>query len=355
MAGVMKQAEPPGKGPTRLPPALVVAGPTCSGKSALAFALARRLGGTVINADAMQVYRELNLVTARPTPADEAAAPHRLYGVRPAAEPGSAAWWRTAALAAMNEATEAGRLPILCGGTGLYLAALCHGLSDIPPIDPAIRHEARSRLARDGAPALHARLAAADPATAAILRPSDGQRLARAWEVWQQTGRGLSDWQGDEGQDATARAAPYRFAMIRLDPDRTELRAAIATRFAAMLAAGALDEIAALAALHLDPALPAMRAHGVPELLATLRGDITLVEAERRAVLATGQYTRRQATWFRHRHLVPDTRLHTIHARFAGPEQFSESALAVIDGFVRDDAPAGESPATAREDGRTQA
>lgn len=337
----MEQAGPAGKGgalrpallpalPPALPRALIVAGPTCSGKSALAMALAARHVGTVINADSMQVYRELRVVTARPTLADEAAVPHALYGVRPAAEPGSVAWWRQAALDAMAAATAAGRLPILCGGTGLYLAALCQGLADIPAIGEAARAEARDRLAVEGAPALHARLAAVDPDTAATLRPGDGQRVARAWEVWRHTGRGLAAWQAQG-----AVAAPYRFRMILLDPPRPALRSAIAGRFSAMLADGALDEVAALDALDLDPALPAMRAHGVPELRAVLRREIALAEAERRTVLATGQYTKRQATWFRHRPPVDADATHMIHARFAGPEQFSEREWACIDGFVR--------------------
>ena len=283
------------------PFALIVAGPTCSGKSALALGLAERLGGTVINADAMQCYRELRVITARPTPAEEALVPHRLYGVRPAAEPGHAAWWRGAALAAMAEARAAGRLPILCGGTGLYFWSLVHGIADIPDVPGAVRAEARRMLAR-------ARTAAACTPRSPKwtrppprrLRPSDSQRLARAWEVWRATGSGLAAWQAQPA----ARPAPWRFAVLLLDPPREALRAAIAARFAAMLEQGALEEVRALLALGLDPALPAMRAHGVPELAAHLRGEITLAEAERRAVLATGQYTRRQATWFRHRHLV---------------------------------------------------
>ena len=186
--------------------ALIVAGPTCSGKSALALDLARRWGGTVINADSMQVYAELRIVTARPTPEEEAEAPHRLYGVRPAAEPGSVAWWRGAALAAMAEA----ELPILCGGTGLYLRSLTAGLADIPdPGEPA-RTEARALLADEGAPALHARLLAVDPHTAATLRPGDGQRVARAWEVWRGTGHGLAHWLARRArQGPTGPLPPY--------------------------------------------------------------------------------------------------------------------------------------------------
>jgi tRNA dimethylallyltransferase len=318
------------------PHALIVAGPTCSGKSALALGLAQTLGGVVINADSMQVYRELRIITARPTVAEEALAPHALYGVRPAAEPGSAAWWRAAALAEMSEATRAGRLPILCGGTGMYLSALTAGIAEIPDPGEAARAEARAQLAEFGPAALHAALARVDPATAARQRPGDSQRLARAWEVWRGTGRGLAAWQAQ-----TAEPAPWRFTVIRLDPPRPELRAAIAGRFTAMLAQGALQEVRDLLALHLDPALPAMRAHGVPELAAHLRGEITLQEAARRAELATGQYTKRQATWFRHRPLADQARTHVIHARIAGLEQFSERKLADLISFIqfRVDAP----------------
>ena len=295
----------------------------------MAMELAERHRGIVINADSMQVYRELRVMTARPSPADEARVPHALYGVRPAAEPGSVAWWRGEALGVMAKATEAGQLPILCGGTGLYMAALCRGLSDIPAIGATVREEARGLLATEGAAAVHARLMAVDPGTAARLRPGDSQRVTRAWEVWRQTGRGLQAWQAEAGPPA-----PYDFRMILLDPPRAALRAAIAMRFAAMLQAGALAEVAALAAQRLDQALPAMRAHGVPELLAVLRGEASEAEATRRAVLATGQYTKRQATWFRHRTPVDGGHTHMIHARFAGPQQFSERDWADIEGFV---------------------
>ncbi|MEJ1977427.1 MAG: tRNA (adenosine(37)-N6)-dimethylallyltransferase MiaA [Acetobacteraceae bacterium] len=310
--------------------ALIIAGPTCSGKSALALAAAQRFGGTVINADSMQVYRELRILTARPSPADEALAPHGLYGVRPAAEPGSAAWWRKAALAAMAAAQAVGSVPILCGGTGLYLRTLITGLADIPDPGEAARAEARALLAADGPEALHARLAAVDPASAVRLRPGDSQRIARAWEVWRGTGRGLAAW-----QDAAPPPSDWTFAAVLLDPPRAELRAAIAARFAAMLQQGALEEVAALLALGLDPALPAMRAHGVPELAAFLRQEATLEEAQRHAVLATGQYTKRQATWFRHQALADPQHTHTIHARYAGLEQFSESLEGYLSGFLQ--------------------
>ncbi len=314
------------------PPALIICGPTASGKSALALEFAQALGGTVINADAMQVYAGMAVITAQPSPVDHAAAPHRLYGVRSPSEAANLAWWRAEALAAMAQA----RLPILCGGTGMYLRALTQGLSALPDVPPEARAEARMLLAERGAPALHAML---DAATAAALNPGDSQRVARAFEVWRGTGRGLVEWQ----RDAPALPpAPYRFAALRLDPAREVLHEAIASRFDAMLAGGALEEVRAL--LELDPTLPAMRAHGVPEIAALLRGTMDARAARDQAVLHTHQYTKRQGTWFRHQALVAPTRLHTIHARFAGLAQFSQSKWAEIDSFVQlhvDAPPAG--------------
>lgn len=314
-----------------LPAALIVAGPTASGKSALAADLAALLHGAVINADSMQVYRELRILTARPTADDEARAPHRLYGVRPAAEPGSAAWWRGAALAAMAETRAAGRVPILCGGSGLYLSALVDGIADIPDPDQAARAEARSLLAGRDAPWLHARLAEVDPLTAARLSPTDGQRIARAWEVWRSSGRPLSQWLA-----ARRAPAPWRFAAILLRPERAPLRAAIGARSGAMLEAGALDEVQGLLALGLDPALPVMRAHGVPELGLHLAGAISLEEALRRITLVTSQYAKRQATWLRHHALAPPARSLTISSRYAQFSQFSESDMGKLQNFLRD-------------------
>jgi len=316
---------------TQSPPALLVAGPTASGKSALALALAARFGGTVINADSMQLYAELPILTAQPSAAERAGLPHRLYGVRPAATAASVAWWREAALAALAEAWAAGRLPILCGGTGLYFRALTEGLAAIPPVPPEARAEARQLLAEEGAAALHARLAALDPATAAGLRPGDSQRVARAYEVVRGTGQGLHAWQQ---AGPALPPAPCRFAAILLDPPREALAAAIGRRFAGMLAGGALAEARALAGLGLDPALPAMRAHGVPELLAHLAGRLSLAAAEAQAVLHTRQYTKRQATWFRHHRLAPSQQTHIIHARIEGQAQFQESRIGEIFAFV---------------------
>ncbi len=318
------------------PFALLIAGPTASGKSALAVGVAGALGGTVINTDSMQVYAGLRVLTAQPSEAEMRVVRHRLYGVRDPAEAASVAWWREQALAEMAAARAAGRLPILCGGTGLYFRALTEGLTEIPPVPAVAREEARHLLSAEGPAALHARLLAADPDSAATLRPSDGQRLARAWEVWRGTGRGMAFWHREGGTGpAMLRDVPWRFAAIRLDPPRDALRAAIGLRWAAMLRGGAEAEVAALLARGLDPALPAMRAHGVPELGAVQRGEIGLEEAGRRACLAIGQYTKRQATWYRHHALAAPSQTHTIYARITGMEQFSERERLEILAFVR--------------------
>ncbi|MFT8803734.1 MAG: tRNA (adenosine(37)-N6)-dimethylallyltransferase MiaA [Acetobacter aceti] len=318
--------------------ALIVAGPTCSGKSALALALGEQLNGTVINADSMQVYRELRVLTARPTPEEEARLPHRLYGVSPAGEARSVAWWRVEALAAMETAWAEGRLPILCGGTGMYLRALTNGLAEVPEASAEAREEARM-LAADPAD-LHDRLMAVDPDTAGSLRPTDPQRLARAWEVWRSTGRGLAWWRVQPGHPA----ADCRFVAVRLDPARDVLRAAITRRFGLMIELGAIEEVRALLEQHLDPALPAMRAHGVPELSAMLRGEISLAAAEERAVLATGRYTKRQATWFNHQPLVSPGDTIIIENRISINEQLLKRKIPEIISFMQKqvDAPVGE-------------
>jgi tRNA dimethylallyltransferase len=312
-----------------LPAALLIAGPTASGKSALALEIAERIDGTIINTDSMQVYRELHVLTARPSAEEERRVPHRLYGVRPAAQPGSVAWWRQAALEAMSQSHAAGRLPILTGGSGLYFAALADGLAEIPDPGSAARAEARRLLAEQGSVALHASLRAVDPATAARLRPEDSQRVARAWEVWRGTGLGLAAWQSRRGDPA-----PWRFSAILLEPPRDTLRAAISRRLEAMLQRGALEEVKELLALDLDPGLPAMRAHGVPELSAYLRGAVSLQEACRRIELVTGQYTKRQATWFRHHSLAAQTRTFTIDAECGEFAQFSESQRDDLFAFI---------------------
>jgi tRNA dimethylallyltransferase len=302
------------------PKALLVAGPTASGKSALALALAARFDGVIVNVDSMQVYEELRVLTARPTPEEEAQIPHRLYGTRKAKEPGSVAWWRAEALKAMDEAWTEGKIPILTGGSGMYFSALTQGLAEIPDPGPAARAEARALLEKLGPEELHAGLAKVDPATAARLKPADSQRIARAWEVWRGTGIGLAAWQNRRGEPA-----PWDFAAILLDPPRENLRAAIAKRFEQMVEQGAIGEVETLLTQNLDYALPAMRAHGVPEISAYLRGETTLEHAAGRTELITGQYTKRQATWFRHHRLADPPLMHTINARFTSTTQFSES------------------------------
>lgn len=310
--------------------AILVFGPTASGKSALAIELARRFGGVIINADSMQLYRELRILTARPTPEDEALVPHALYGIRAADKPSTAAWWREAALREMARAGQRRLVPILCGGTGLYFSALTKGLAAIPDPGPQARAEARAMLTELGPASLHARLAAVDPLTAARLRPSDSQRVARAWEVWRGTGRSLAEWQDNPAAPPTG----WRYLPLALDPPRTELRAAITARFETMLAGGAVDEVRQLLSLNLDPALPVMRAHGVREIAAYLRNDMALQAAARRATLVTGQYTKRQATWLRHQPLAPPQPTHMIYARYTGCTQFPKSLEASINHFL---------------------
>jgi tRNA dimethylallyltransferase len=304
--------------------AVILAGPTASGKSALALALAQRLGGTIINADAMQCYRELRTISARPSPEDEALAPHRLYGVRAAAEPANAAWWREAALAEMEQA----ELPILCGGTGMYFSSLVKGIAQIPDPGEDARAEARTLLETLGAQALHAKL---DTETAAKLKPGDSQRIARAYEVLLATGRGLAWWQAQPMERLTG----WNLRMILLDPPRDALREAITTRFNAMLEAGALDEVKDFLALGLDPALPLMRAHGVPELAVYLNGASSLADATGRAILVTHQYTKRQMTWFRHQKLVDSPAMQIIHSRITCFTQLSESFMGNLTNFIK--------------------
>ena len=277
--------------------AVLIAGPTASGKSALAITLAERLGGTIVNADSMQVYRDLRIITARPAPDDEARVPHRLYGHVDAAENYSVGRWCADAGAALDDIRREGRLPILVGGTGLYFKALTQGLSVVPPTPPDIRAAVRARCDAEGAMALHAELARRDPATAAKLKPGDRMRITRALEVLEATGRSLADWHRD---GMPAMLDPSEALMVFLDVDRGELRRRIDARFDTMLAQGALEEVRRLAARSLDPMLPAMKAHGVPWLRRHLTGEITLAEAAEGGKADTRRYTKRQATWFRH-------------------------------------------------------
>jgi len=276
--------------------AILIAGPTASGKSALALALAERLGGAVINTDSMQVYRELRVLTARPTPEEEARAPHLLYGFVAAREGYSAGRYLEDAGRAIAEAKEQGRLPIFVGGTGLYFKALLEGLSPIPPIPRDIRAHWRSEAQRIGAEALHEVLQERDAEMAARLRPSDPQRIVRALEVLDATGRSLAEWQSLPGQGVLSEEETVRLVLL---PDRAELYQRCDVRFDAMLRNGALDEVAHLRDLQLDPELPVMTAHGVPHLMAALAGRIDLETAAARAKADTRHYAKRQFTWIR--------------------------------------------------------
>jgi tRNA dimethylallyltransferase len=285
----------------RRPTAILLAGPTASGKSALALKLAQALGGTIINADSMQVYGDLAVITARPTPAEASLVPHLLYGHVDAAENYSVGRWCLDAAAAIAEGERAGRVPILVGGTGLYFKALTRGLAAVPPIPADIRENVRGRLAADGIAALYEDLKSRDPASAARLMPGDRARVTRALEVVLATGRSLSDWHR-EGMPPPVDAA--RAIKIFLSVDRAELYRRIDARFDVMLASGAIEEVRALAARQLDPTLPAMKAHGVPWLIRHLRDEITLEEAAEGGKRDTRRYTKRQGTWFRHQ--LPD-------------------------------------------------
>ncbi|MEQ8654761.1 MAG: tRNA (adenosine(37)-N6)-dimethylallyltransferase MiaA [Kiloniellales bacterium] len=291
-------------------PVWAIVGPTASGKSALAVDLAEAFGGVVINADALQLYRELPILTAQPDQATQARVPHRLYGIRSASEPASAGLWCALAKAEIERARAAGLRPLLAGGSGLYLRALSQGLAPIPPLSEAQRAETLVLLQREGPEALHRRLTAADPETAAKLSPADTQRLQRAWSVLQASGRGLVAW-----QRRTEPGVPLRWLILL--PEREVLRNAVAQRFDAMLAAGALDEVRALFARKLDPSLPALKAVGYRELAAHLAGEISLQAACEAAVTATRRYLKRQTTWLRHQVMADETQIGVWHAQYS--------------------------------------
>jgi tRNA dimethylallyltransferase len=276
---------------------VLIAGPTASGKSALALDLAQGCGGMVINTDSMQVYRDLRVLTARPTPAEEALVPHRLYGHVDAPVNFSAGSFVADAAKALTEARAQGRVPIFVGGSGLYFKAITRGLSAVPPIPSEVRESVRARLEHEGVEALHAELAQRDPVSAERLKPRDRTRIARALEVVEATGRSLTDWHREGLPPILPEGA---FVALFLAPERDQLYARIDARFDAMINAGALDEVAALAARDLDPLLPAMKAHGVPALIRHLKGEITLEQAAGIGRADTRHYAKRQFTWFRH-------------------------------------------------------
>ncbi|WP_276199185.1 tRNA (adenosine(37)-N6)-dimethylallyltransferase MiaA [Chelatococcus sp. XZ-Ab1] len=281
--------------------AVLIAGPTASGKSALALALAQEHGGIVVNADSMQVYGDLRTITARPSAAEEAMVPHRLYGHVDGAVNYSVGRYLADAATVLAEAEAKGRLPIFVGGTGLYFKALCEGLSEIPPVPDEVRAAVRAAADGRGTPLLYADLAARDPITAARLNPTDRLRILRAMEVFAATGQPIASFHGRRSRPLLA---GWRLHKCFLAPERAALFARIDSRFAAMMAAGALEEVRALAARGLDPALPVMRAHGVPWLIRHIRGEIDLAEAIEKAQADTRHYAKRQFTWVRHQ--LPD-------------------------------------------------
>ncbi len=274
--------------------AVLIAGPTASGKSALALAIAERCDGVVINADSMQVYRELRILTARPSPEDEARAPHRLYGHVDGSDGYTVARYIQDLERTLDE--TAGRPAVIVGGTGLYFNAMTQGLSDVPPIDEKVRAFWRERARSISPAALHRELAVVDPTLHGRLHPNDTQRVLRALEVADSTGRPLSEWQEKRSRPAIPGAGLARVVMA---PARDWLHARIDERFRAMVASGGLDEAAAFAALGLDPVLPVMKAIGLPEMMAAARGDVPITEAVEAAITATRQYAKRQETWFR--------------------------------------------------------
>ena len=278
------------------PAAILIAGPTASGKSALGLRIARAFGGTVINTDSMQVYADLRVLSARPTREEEALAPHRLYGSVDGAVNFSVGHFQRQAAAILSE-PEAGALPIFVGGTGLYFRSLDEGISDLPAVPEAIR--AKVRAEADGQPTevLHTALALRDPESARRLRPSDRMRVMRALEIFEATGRSIGSFH-EAREPGPLAGKPL--LKIFLAADRAELRHRIDARFVTMMEQGALDEVAALRERRLDPLLPVMRAHGVPGLIAYLDGTISRDEAVQRGQGDTRRYAKRQFTWFRH-------------------------------------------------------
>jgi tRNA dimethylallyltransferase len=279
------------------PRPILIAGPTASGKSGLALALAERLGGVVINADSMQVYRELRILTARPMPADEARAPHALYGFVSGADAYSAGRYAADAAGSIADARAKGCVPIVVGGTGLYFKALLEGLSPIPAADPEVRAFWRTQAGKRPATELHALLAKRDPEMAARLMPTDAQRIVRALEVLESTGRSLAAWQREAGKPVLAEADTVR--LLAMPADRSRHGAVLDARFEAMLADGALDEVRELLRLGFSSELPIMRALGVAPLVAHLQGTLGLDEAAAIAKADTRKYAKRQLTWLR--------------------------------------------------------
>jgi tRNA dimethylallyltransferase len=304
----------------RARPVLVIAGVTASGKSALAVDVAETFNGTVINADSMQVYREIPVLSAAPSEADRARAPHRLFGILPITDPCSAGRWREMAGAEIEAAHAAGRLPVVVGGTGLYLKALTEGLNELPQGDPGLRHDLLGQLTMKGEASFRAQLAAVDPEAESAIVMGDRQRLIRAMEVYRLTGRSLSDWRRVPAKPPPAH---WVFHVIVIAPEREDIHAACDRRFDEMLAAGALQEAQALAGY--DRTLPGMKAVGLPELLDFIDDDVELETAALLARQSTRKYAKRQYTWLRHQ----------INADYELLEKYSERNRPHIFNFIR--------------------
>lgn len=273
----------------------LIAGPTASGKSALALRLAQATGAEIVNADALQLYADLRVLSARPSPDEEARAPHHLFGVADAADGWSTGRWLRAALETLTDIGARGRDAVVVGGTGLYFKALTEGLAEIPAVAPEVRSTAEAEIKAMGEPAFRARLAEADPAAAARIAPGDRQRLVRAWEVFAASGRPLSAWQADTAPALLGDA----WRGVALEPSREALYARCDARLEAMVREGAVAEAAALDARGLDPALPAMKAVGLRELAAAARGETSLETAIEDVKRETRRYAKRQTTWMR--------------------------------------------------------
>jgi tRNA dimethylallyltransferase len=269
----------------------LIAGPTASGKSAFALMIAEQAGGVVINADSAQVYADLRIISARPTEEEEARAPHRLYGYRDAALPCSAADWAADAKRAIAEVRAEGRLPVLVGGTGLYIRTLIEGIAPVPEIDPSIREKVRAFSVAHN----YAALEREDPAAAARLRPSDSTRVARALEVVRSTGRPLADWQKER---VGGIAGEVQLRPLILLPERDGLYRRCDERFETMMSDEGIEEVRSLLGRNLNPMLPAMRAIGVREIAAFLAGSLSRDEALAAGRTATRQYAKRQYSWF---------------------------------------------------------
>lgn len=301
-------------------PVIVIGGPTASGKSALAIDIAEQFGGEIINADSMQIYEDLSVLTARPRAADIARVPHHLYGILGLGARCSAGQWRTRALGAIEDVQRRGALPIVVGGTGLYLRALTTGLHRMPAVPVAVREGLNARLAGEGAAALHAELAALDPETAAGLNPTDSQRIVRALEIFTHTGKGLKHWQSGETETAPA---GLRFFRIVTLPPREELYAIANERFRWMVDNGAMDEVARLFSRSPPDDLPLLKAVGVQGIRAFLAGDIDKDQLIERGQRDTRRYAKRQMTWFR-RQIIPEIAIDTKYLEINRDKIFSD-------------------------------